>query len=121
MSDAARFVLFCISNKSRPWVHASISPLYAHLSCRMLELAALMDEACPVAPEDEDVREENKDTRGDNDASSAQDLDLANLYPTSYYFYLNSREPGVRRPSHRRSRSTAAGVDASYAHAHPEI
>ena len=93
MSDAAQFVSCSISNKSRPWVdsglHASISPLYARLSCRMLELAALMDEACAVAPEDEDVREENKDACSDNDASSAQDLDLADLYPTLYYFYLN--------------------------------
>jgi hypothetical protein len=86
MSDAARFVSCSISNKSRPWVdsgiHASISPLYAHLSCRMLELAALMDEACSVAPENEDVREANKDARSDNDVSSAQDLDLADLYLT---------------------------------------
>jgi hypothetical protein len=36
-----------------------------------------MDEACAVALEDQDVREENKDARGDNVASSAQDLDLS--------------------------------------------
>ena len=87
----------------------------------MLELAALMDEACAVVPEDEDVREENKDAHSDNYTLSAQDLDLADLYPTPYYFYLNSREPGVCRPSHRRSCSTAAGVDALYAYTHPEI
>ena len=89
-------------------LHASIRPFYAHLSCRMLELAALMDEACAVAPEDEDVREENKDEHSDNNASLAQELDLADLYPTLYYFYLNSREPGMCRPCHRRSRSTTA-------------
>jgi hypothetical protein len=43
-----------------------------------------MDEACAVAPEplNEDVREANKDALGDNDVSSAQDLDLADLYLT---------------------------------------
>ena len=80
-----------------------------------------MDEACAVAPENEDVREANKDARSDNDASLAQDLDLADLYPTLYYFYLNSREAGARRPSHWRSCSTEAGVDVSYAYTHPEI
>ena len=127
MSDAARFVSCSINNKSKPWVdsglHASMSPLYAHLSCRMLELASLMDEARAVAPEhlNEDVREANKDALSDNDASSAQDLDLADLYPTPYYFYLNSREASVPTPSHSRSRGTAEGVDASYAYTHPEI
>ena len=80
-----------------------------------------MDEECSVAPEDEDVREGNKNARSDHNTSSAQDLDLADLYLTLYYFYLNSREPGVHRLSHRRSSSTAAGVDASYAYVHPEI
>ena len=124
MSDAARFVSCSINSKSRPWVdagiHASISPLYAHLSCRMLELAALMDEASGLAPQDQDRwREVNKDARSENDASTQQPLDLADLYPTPYYFYLNSQEQDMRGASQRRSRSTSAGgVDQSYEYAH---
>jgi hypothetical protein len=46
MSETARCVSYRINSKLKPWVdsgiHASISPLYAHLSCRILELAVLM-------------------------------------------------------------------------------
>jgi hypothetical protein len=48
MSDAARFVSCAVNNRARLWensgMQSSMGPLYAHLSCRMLELAALMDE-----------------------------------------------------------------------------
>jgi hypothetical protein len=117
MSDAARFVSCSISNKSRPWVdaciHESISPLYAHLSCRMLELAALLDEASAASPAHDLTREQNKDARCINN-----DLDLADSYPTPYYYYLNAREQDVRIPSHKRSSSITSGVDSSYEYTH---
>jgi hypothetical protein len=117
MSDAARFVSCSISNKSRQWVdagiHKSISPLYAHLLCRMLELAALLDEASAVSPAHELTREENKDACSDNN-----DLDLADSYPSPYYYHMNTREQDVRRPSHRRSCSITSGVDLSYEYTH---
>ena len=55
---------------------SALSTHTCHAECPSFN-AALMDEACAVAPEDQDVREENKDARGDNVASSAQDLDLS--------------------------------------------
>lgn len=53
MSDAARFVSRSVNNASRIWVNvgmqSSMGPLYAHLSCRMLELASLMDEEAELS------------------------------------------------------------------------
>jgi hypothetical protein len=85
-------------------------------TCKLFQI----DEAYAVAPEDEDMREEIKDALSDSHASHAQGLDLPDLHVMLYYFYLNPREQGVRRPPHRRSSRTAAGVDALYVYTHPE-
>ena len=80
MSDAARFVSCAVKNRNMLWENAgmqsNMSPLYAHLSCRMLELAALMDEKDALSTV---TNEEQEASAGDSRISSRTDRQHASL------------------------------------------